>query len=174
MKRYFIFFSLLLACGYASTAQLHYRIERADSCRYRLSVIKKNGTNDSILDYKIFPYKISRLFQADINNDGIVDALVLAEKQTVFDKVTRKRINIWTTNGRNIHPLWLGSFLPHPLYDFNVMKQGNENHVITVEYDAGGLFLVAEYRWHSFGLQFIRYLLKGGTLHETTMLVSPP
>jgi hypothetical protein len=69
-------------------------------------------------------------------------------------------------------PKWLGSFLPHPLYDFELASKNNNFYIITIEYDQNNLFLVSEYEWHSFGLKFIRYINRNISLNEALTLLT--
>ena len=95
---------------------------------------------------------------ADINRDGQQDIFVGVIKPTRFDSVVRKRIFIFKLVDGYIRPLWLGARVGQPLEDFRIAHHNDENFVRTVEWEENGNFLVAEYRWKSFGLEFVNYL----------------
>ncbi|HYV90549.1 MAG TPA: hypothetical protein VE978_02155 [Chitinophagales bacterium] len=95
---------------------------------------------------------------ADINGDSQEDILVGVIKPTRFDSVVRKRIFIFKLVEGYIRPLWLGSRVGQPLEDFRIVHHDGENFVRTVEWEENRNFLVAEYRWKSFGLEFVNYL----------------
>ena len=71
----------------------------------------------------------------------------------------------------HLEPMWLSSFLPHPLYDFDVVTMKDAVVVRTIEYEKDSLFLVSEYEWHSFGLKFLRYIKRNINLAEALALI---
>lgn len=142
----------------STKAQMKAKIVRIDSCNYTLIATLYTGEGDSTVTCRRLPYKVFKIRQADINGDGKDDIVVEAEKKTVLDATVRRRLNIWQIQNNRIVPLWLSSFLPHPLYDFEIKPCDNGNHVVTIEYEEDQRFLVAEYKWHSFGLKLVHYI----------------
>ena len=57
-----------------------------------------------------------------------------------------------------IRPLWLGSRVGQPLVDFGIVPGEEGNLIRTIEREQSGKYLLAEYRWRGFGLEFIRYI----------------
>lgn len=121
------------------------------------------------------PYATYRFAVADINADGNDDILVGVIKATRFDTVPGKRIFIFKTIDGKIRPLWLGSRVGSPLYDFLPVKDTSGFKIRTIEYEQSGNYLVAEYYWESFGLKFSDYLAREIALDEAKpYLISEP
>jgi hypothetical protein len=159
-------------CLMAVSIKAQYRavVANVDSCLNILKVYSLERV-DSLIDSRRMAYPVYYFKQADINGDGIDDMVLGTIKTANFDKVSRKRVNIWTLRKGVIVPLWLGSKMPHPLYDFRVRTVDDINHIVTIEYEADGLYLVAEYRWLSFGLKFIRYIAREVSLNDALSLI---
>ena len=141
--------------------QFKSKIVQIDSTKCELIIY-----NDSIISKKLFFYKVLKHYQADIDKDGKDEIILGVYKSTILDSVKRYRINIWQLDSNQIVPKWLGSFLPHPIFDFDIIKLNNEFLIRTIEFEENNLFLISEYRWHSFGLKYIRSLVKNVTLDE--------
>lgn len=175
MKRLVLpkFFFIITFLAIASTVRAQYdsHIDNIDSCLNTLNVTKCNS-GDSIITVRRLAYPIYYFKQADIDGDGRDDFVIGAIKIANFDKIHRKRINIWTLRDGRIVPLWLGSKMPHPLYDFRVTPQDGINHIVTIENEADGLYLLAEYKWQSFGLKFMQYIKREIPLNEAVELLS--
>jgi hypothetical protein len=155
MKFCISIFIFLLLNAFLSKAQYTSWLVKIDPAKYQLFV-KVENEPDTVS--KILPYKVFKLRQADLNNDGMDEIIVGVSKKTKLDNTERKRINIWKINDNRIEPMWLGSFLPHPLYDFDIGHENKKTIVVTIEYEQDNSFLIAEYEWHSFGLKFIRFV----------------
>lgn len=136
---------------------------KTDSAKYQL-IVQYTNNGDSVS--KFLPYKVLKLRQADVDNDGNDEFILSVLKKTILDKTERKRINIWKIKDNRIVPMWLGSFLPHPLYDFDIGYENKKTIVVTIEYEQDNSFLIAEYQWHSFGLKFIRFVQRNLQLSE--------
>lgn len=163
---FFLFFLFELL-----NAQNTGRVVQLDSGKYLLRVVRLSSLNDSIIIEKRLPYEIFRFEEADINGDGQVEYLIGAIKKTPLDTFLRKRINIWKVENNQIVPMWLGSKMPQPLYDFEIQRSP-KFRILTIEYERDGLFLVAEYEWRSFGLKFIRYLQREILLKQALTLIN--
>ena len=127
-------------------------LEKRNDSLYDL-VIK----TDSLMDVWELPYPVYQFQVGDIDNNGKKDAMVGVIKKTRFDSVVRKRLFIFKNYKGYVRPLWLGSALGQPLVDFN-FHDTDEAIIRSVEREKLGTFLVAEYRWRRFGLEFVRYL----------------
>jgi len=151
--------------------QVFSTLVRADSSGYILVIKNKN---DVLIDRKHFSYPVFKLRQADIDQDGQDEFVLGVRKITVLDTTVRNRINIWKLDHNRLVPMWLSSFFPHPLYDFEVHTLQHEVVVLTIEYDKDKRFLVSEYVWHSFGLKFKRYIKRNVNLAEALTLIQNP
>ncbi|MCL1868135.1 MAG: nuclear receptor-binding factor 2 [Paludibacter sp.] len=141
--------------------------------RIALSLEKKG---DSIYDLKMeifdsrkavfsdkwrLNYPVYRFDCEDINNDGLPEIAVGVIKTTRYDSVYRKRLFIFKIyDGKYIRPLWLGSRVGYPLIDFRIVGQGSDKRFRTIEQNGENSFVVAEYRYGSFGLEWICYIKK--------------
>jgi hypothetical protein len=152
-------------------AQYTSRIISTDSTRNMLEVVHHLSSKDSVVYTKRLPYPVYKYYQADIDNDGIDEFLVGSIRITILDSTIRKRINIWRLDSKGIVPMWLGSKMPHPVYDFEVNRSANKTRIRTIEFEQNELFLVAEYEWHSFGLKFVQYIKRQKTLEEASILI---
>ncbi|WP_206604251.1 hypothetical protein [Aquimarina sediminis] len=104
------------------------------------------------------PYPVYAFQTGDINKDGVEDALVGVVKQTRFHPKKAKRLFIFKNYKGLVRPLWLGSRLSQPLVDFRFKKTEKQTRIRSVEKEKSGKYLVAEYKWRKFGLEFTRYL----------------
>jgi hypothetical protein len=171
MKFKIISFLITFGSIQSILAQFSSKLIQLDSSKYMLQVIKYVKPYDSIVFFKRLPYKVFKLRQADINNDGQDEFIVGAIRKTFLDSITRKRINIWKIEDKNIVPFWLGSKMPFPLYDFEIYKSNKDFKFFTIEYESNGLFLLAEYEWHSFGLKFIGHIKRNISLKEAQSFI---
>lgn len=102
------------------------------------------------------PFPVYRFETGDVNGDGQTDAIVGVVKPTRYDSVARRRVFMFKNYRGHVRPLWLGSRLGQPVADFRFVPSCGVLRVM--EHERSGLFLVAEYRWRSFGMEFVRYL----------------
>ncbi|MDH6305014.1 hypothetical protein M2459_001751 [Parabacteroides sp. PF5-5] len=106
------------------------------------------------LDYPVYRYD-----SGDITGNGKPDIAVGVIKPTRFDPKPDKRLFIFRiTDDFYIRPLWLGSRVSQPLEDFCIRRDEIRHMVCTIEREQSGNYLVAEYRWRGFGLDFERYI----------------
>jgi ribosomal protein L21E len=113
-------------------------------------------TDSSFNQWKL-PYPTFQFKTGDIDGDGSKDILVGVIKKTRFDSTLNKRLFIFKNYKGLVRPLWLGSRLGHPLIDFNYLVVDNEPRIRSMEKEKSGNYLIAEYRWRKFGLEFIHY-----------------
>ncbi|MBW1298841.1 nuclear receptor-binding factor 2 [Aquimarina litoralis] len=114
--------------------------------------------SDSLTDSWKLPYPVYQFQLGDVDSNGKDDILVGVIKTTRFDSIKGKRLFIFKNYKGYVRPLWLGSRLSKPLVDFKFVKNNQGNYVRSIEREKSGKFLVAEYQWRRFGLEFKRYI----------------
>ena len=117
-----------------------------------LSVLRIGGSKWEL------PWPVYRFQVADVNGDGSDDAIVGVEKSTRYDPVVRRRVFVYKNYRGHVRPLWLGSRLGRPVVDFSFVP--SEGVLRVVESERSGRCLVADYRWRSFGMEFVRYVAR--------------
>nr|WP_319399506.1 hypothetical protein [uncultured Carboxylicivirga sp.] len=123
-------------------------------------------TNQWELPYPVYQFQIG-----DINNDEVDDIMVGVIKTTRFDSTMSKRLFIFQNYEGYVRPLWLGSRLGHPLVDFTYTRIDEGSRIRSIEQEQSGNYLVAEYRWRSFGLDFTKYLKREVDIEEAKKLL---
>ena len=105
------------------------------------------------------PYPVYQFDYGDITGNGVPEIIVGVIKPTRFDPKPDKRLFIYRiADEAYIRPLWLGSRVAQPLEDFRIIREETPTRIRTLEREHSGNFLVAEYIWRGFGLDFKRYL----------------
>lgn len=123
-----------------------------------LSVLRLGGSRWEL------PFPVYRFETADVNGDGSADAIVGVVKSTRYDPEVRRRVFVYKNYRGHVRPLWLGSRLGRPLVDFRFV--GPEGVLRVMELERSGNYLVADYRWRSFGMDFVRYVARECTEAE--------
>ncbi len=113
------------------------------------------------------PYPVYRFCTGDVDGNGSTDAIVGVVKATRYDSVVRRRVFIFKDYRGHVRPLWLGSRLGQPVVDFRFIPA--EGVLRAVERERSGRYLVADYRWRAFGMDFVRYLGRELTKHEAIL-----
>jgi len=103
------------------------------------------------------PYPVYQFQTGDIDGDGRKDALVGVVKTTRFYPELGRRLFIFKQIDGRVRPLWLGSKLGGILHDFRFA----DGCLLSLELTTDNLYVVAEYRWASFGMAFERFIVKG-------------
>lgn len=131
--------------------------------------------HDETDEFTPYPIKwpVYRLELGDVNQDKKPDALIGVIKETPYDSVMRRRLFIYTVEENHWKPLWLGSRVSQPLVDFHLFPKGGEMLVKTIEKEQNGLYLLAEYRFGNFGLNFSQYLERDLTQSEARKQLQP-
>jgi hypothetical protein len=112
-------------------------------------------------------YPVYRFDCADITGDGVPEIAVGVIKSTRFDPKVRKRLFLFKLFDEcYIRPLWLGSKVSLPLVDFRLVTNGREQRIRTIEQEGENSFVVAEYVYKTFGVEWIAYLKRGLTMRE--------
>ncbi|WP_375562281.1 hypothetical protein ACE193_06950 [Bernardetia sp. OM2101] len=136
---------------------------------FAIQTFLKNDSKENkiILDEWKLPYPVYNFEIADADNDGQDDIWVGVIKETRFDKKKRKRLFLFKIIEEKIRPLWLGSRMSKPLVDFSPtylidsLDEMKKKCIIkTIEQEKSGKFLVANYRWRKFGIEFINYEIR--------------
>jgi len=125
------------------------------NCYYQDSLISKWP-----LRYPVFKF----IKGGDINQDGNEDFMVGVIKATRRDSVVRKRLFLFQIKNKIIIPLWLGSSVSHPLEDFISYQSDSKVIIRTIEKEGNDRYLVADYTWRDFGLNFEKYIQRDLTL----------
>jgi hypothetical protein len=151
--------------------KIEIKLTRQSELQYLL--IATTFENGKLLQTNTWPlgYDVFKLDTGDVNNDCSTDILVGVIKKTKFDSICRKRLFIFKLLEGYIRPLWLGSRVSQPLEDFRFCNGKSSGVIRTIELERDGLFLVAEYRWQSFGLAFIRYLVRETPLKQAKYIL---
>ena len=124
--------------------------------------------NDSLNSEWKLRYPVYNINFGDVNNDGRPEIVVGTIKSTRFDPKIGKRLFIFrVTDDFYIRPLWLGSRVSQPLVNFRV----KEGKIQTIEQESDGSYLVSEYKWRGFGLQFVRYLKRHISSREASRIL---
>jgi len=144
--------------------KLKITLEQYNDSSYALVLMK----NDQFHSKWELDYPVYRFDYGDITKDEIPEIAVGVIKTTRFDPNLDKRLFIfYITDDFYIRPLWLGSRVAQPLVDFQIKKE----KIYTIEKELSGNFLVAEYAWKGFGLEFKRYIERELTLSKAKKLL---
>lgn len=141
-------------------------IKKSDSL-YFLEIKTDTNINKWELPYPVYRYQTG-----DIDQDGIEDMLVGVIKTTRFDPTISKRIFIFKNSNGLVRPLWLGSRLGQSLEDFVFVNHENKAFIRSIEKERSGRYLVAEYKWKRFGLEFCRYICREKELYDAQKILN--
>ena len=129
--------------------------------------------NDSLNSEWELKYPVYNINFGDVNNDGRPEIVVGTIKSTRFDPKIGKRLFIFkVTDDFYIRPLWLGSRVSQPLFNFRVKEEKPETKIQTIEQESDGSCLVGEYKWKGFGLEHVRYIKRHITLKEAQHILN--
>lgn len=104
------------------------------------------------------PYPIYQFQTGDVDGDGKQDAMVGVIKRTRYYPEKGRRLFIFKQiNDKKVRPLWLGSQLGGILQDFRFV----DGRIRSLETTADSLYVVAEWHWGNFGMDFDHYVIKG-------------
>jgi len=122
--------------------------------------------NDSLNSTWPLKYPVFQFDHGDVTGNETAIAVGVI-KPTRFDPKTDKRLFLFKiTDDFYIRPLWLGSRVGQPLEDFKIINTHTPALIRTIEKEKDGTFLVSEYKWHGFGLEFIDYIRRQIPLKE--------
>ena len=120
-------------------------------------------TEQAVNKWKL-PYPVYQFQTGDVDGDGTTDAIVGVVKATRFHPEKGRRIFIFKNYHGKIRALWMGSKLGGILQDFR-FKDGK---IRALESTNDGRFVVAEYQWAHFGVDFCRFLATNVSLEEAS------
>jgi hypothetical protein len=115
--------------------------------------------NDSLYwlnDWRL-PYPVYQFQTGDVDGDGSIDAMVGVVKPTRYYPEKGRRLFIFKQVNEKARPLWLGSKLGGILQDFRFI----DGKIRALETTTDSLYVVAEYKWGGFGMDFDHYIIKG-------------
>ena len=144
-----------------------FSLEKVNDTLFNLVLVTDGGC-----DVWKLPYPVYRFCTGDMDGDSVIDAIVGVEKTTRYDPVVRKRVFMFRNLEGKVRPLWMGSRLGRPVVDFNVVQVDGETRLRSIEKEQSGKFLVAEYKWSSFGVEFIRYLCRDFELDDSMEILN--
>jgi hypothetical protein len=103
------------------------------------------------------PWKI--MFE-DVDGDAQPDIIVGTWKKTRFHPVFDNRLFIYSWDGNEIFPKWLGSRLSSPFDDFDFRDIDGDGviELIALELQRNGLKRVMSYKWTGFGFEGYKIL----------------
>jgi len=160
------FFVVCLLCSSCTNHDL-YSLETINDTLHYIQIKTDSTINKWELPYPVYQYQIG-----DIDNNGVDDIMVGVIKTTRFDSNMSKRLFIFQNYDGLVRPLWLGSRLGQPLVDFQYVQENEGPRIRSVEKEKSGNYLVAEYRWRSFGLDFTNYLKREVDFEEAYKLLN--
>jgi hypothetical protein len=170
----FVFLTLLILSSCSCC-----RMNNSQNQSAKLSLIKESDSlyylrivSDSATDPWKLPYPVYRYETGDIDHDGSDEMLVGVIKAARFDSGMRKRLFIFRNYEGCVRPLWLGSLLGAPLEDFRLYNGKEGSRVRCIEKEISGKYMVAEYAWNKFGLDFKRYIQREITLENARVLLN--
>jgi len=155
---------LLIFAIYAISANAQsFSLQQVNDSLSRLILTTDNGS-----DYWMVRYPVYRFCVADVNGDGIEEALVGVIKSTRYFHDIDKRLFIYKNINNRIDRLWMGSRVGGKIIDFNV-KDGKIVCVSKMEDDN---YVVAEFTMARFGLEFIRFLAENVSENEAMNILN--
>lgn len=144
------------------------KLEQSSDTIYSLNLY----LNDSLYSEWELKYPVYNIDFGDIDNDGSPDILVGVIKTTRFDPSLNKRLFIFkVTKDYYIRPKWLGSRMGQPLESFKLTEANDQTIIRSIEKEKDGTYLVADYKWRGFGLEFIEYVERNISLNKAETLL---
>ena len=158
--------SVALGCfAWTAVAAQTFTLEQHNDSLYVL-LLKTNG----MVNKWQLPYPVYQFQTGDVDGDGITDAMVGVVKSTRFYPEKGKRLFIFKNYHGKIRTLWMGSKLGGILEDFRFI----DGKIRSLESTTDGRYVVAEYQWAHFGMDFVRFIATNVTLDEARNLFYNP
>ena len=126
--------------------------------------------NDSLYwlnDWRL-PYPVYQFQTGDVDGDGHEDAMVGVIKGTRYYPEKGRRLFIFKLVNGKARALWLGSKLGGILQNFRFVN----GRIRSLETATDSVYVVAEYKWGGFGMNFDHYLIKGTDKETATKYFS--
>jgi hypothetical protein len=156
---------------------LHIKQTGKDS--FQLSTTSKK--DPSFFSKWDLPYPVFHVEVGDVDGNGTDEILVGVIKATRYDPIVGKRLFIFKLVEGHIRPMWLGSRVSQPLESFHLVAGKDHPRIRTIEKEQDGKFLVANYHWEVFGLEFenyqareISYVAAGELLYDQNAQIINP
>lgn len=108
------------------------------------------------------PYPVYQFQTGDVDGDGKTDAMVGVIKSTRYFPEKGRRLFIFKNFEGHVRALWLGSRLGGILQDFRFV----DGLIRSLETTTDNRYVVAEYQWEHFGMDFRRFLAKNVSREE--------
>lgn len=172
---FFIFLYLLFSCNKEENrfrAQINNRDVEVQLEQFSDSLFKlKLLVNDSLNSTWPLKYPVYKFDYGDITGNGTAIAVGVI-KPTRFDPKPDKRLFLFKiTDDYYIRPLWMGARVGQPLEDFRIINNHKPALIRTIEREQDGTYLVAEYKWRGFGLEFMHYIQREISMKEAQKLL---
>ena len=105
--------------------------------------------------YQLSPERKNLLEVMDLRpSDRVELALVGVIKGTRYYPEKARRLFIYKNKNGRVRAMWMGSRVGGPIDDFRFV----DGRIRVLGHTTDGKYVVAEYQWQGFGLEFIRYL----------------
>jgi len=114
------------------------------------------------------PYPVYQFQTGDIDGDGSIDAMVGVIKGTRYYPEKGRRLFIFKQVNGKARAMWMGSKLGGALQDFRFVN----GRIRSLETATDNVYVVAEYKWGGFGMDFDHYLIKGTDKETATKYFS--
>ena len=114
------------------------------------------------------PYPVYQFQTGDVDGDGSIDAMVGVIKGTRYYPEKGRRLFIFKQVNKKARPLWMGSKLGGALQNFRFVN----GRIRSLETATDSVYVVAEYKWGGFGMDFDHYLIKGTDKETATKYFS--
>jgi len=113
-------------------------------------IIKNVNIDISINLESIKPIKV---MVGDINGDGLKEISLCVYKSTKFHPEMAKRPFFYLLNENDLTPIWRGSSLSRPFYDYELfdIDEDGIDEIISLEYLKDKKLVLTSYSWDRFG-----------------------
>ncbi len=129
-----------------------FNLEQVNDSLYSLTL-----TGDSIYDEWLIRYPVYRFCVADINGDGMEEAMVGVVKSTRYFHEVGRRLFIYKNQNGKINRMWMGSRVGGKIVDFTVV----DGMIVCMSEMNDGNFSVSKLKTARFGLEFVEFLTDG-------------
>lgn len=120
-------------------------------------VMQQSDDGLKVVDQKtgLNPWKLQI---ADVDGDRKQEIILGVWKKSPKDPVMAKRVFVYSWDGRQMAPKWLGSRLSRRFEDFEFRDINNDgwDELLALEVSPGRPMRIGIYRWRSFGFEWLR------------------
>lgn len=102
------------------------------------------------------PRNVSRIEVGDVNGDGRDELVVELRQRSKLDAAEKPRLHIYDLNAKGFQPLWRGSLLSRPFFEWCLVGRSDDisRDLVALERGLNGKW-VTVYRWNGFGLRIV-------------------